>query len=89
MYKYIRWTKKNPFKDMLIQIGGILYSYDKLADIYGIKNVETKNTTKINEIEGKTTDEVIESTLKEIDTQLTDEEYNDFMIMFEKNLKKK
>lgn len=89
MYKYIKWTKKNPFKNMLIQIGGIWYTYDKLADIYGIKNVETKNTTKINEIEGKTTDEVIESTLKEIDTQLTDEEYNDFMIMFEKNLKKK
>ena len=89
MYKYIKWTKKNPFKNMLIQIGGIWYTYDKLADIYGIRNVETKNTTKINEIEGKTTDEVIESTLKEIDTQLTDEEYNDFMIMFEKNLKKK
>jgi hypothetical protein len=89
MYKYIKWTKKNPFKNMLIQIGGIWYTYDKLADIYGIRNVETKNTTKINEIESKTTDEVIESTLKEIDVQLTDEEYNDFMVMFEKNLKKK
>jgi hypothetical protein len=89
IYKYIKWSKKNPFKNMLIQIGGIWYTYDKLADIYGIKNIETKNDTKIKELESQTTNEVMESTLKEIDSQLTDKEFNDFMVKVKENLNKK
>jgi hypothetical protein len=89
MYKYIKWSKKNPFKNTLIQIGGIWYSYDKLADIYGIKNVKTKNENKIKQIETNITDETIESTLKEIDSELTDKEFNDFMVKLNENLNKK
>jgi hypothetical protein len=89
IYKYIKWGKKNPFKNMLIQIGGIWYTYDKLSDIYGIKNIETKNDTKIKELESQTTNEVMESTLKEIDSQLTDKEFNDFMVKVKENLNKK
>jgi hypothetical protein len=88
MYNYIKWSKKNPFKNMLIQIGGIWYSYDKLADIYGIKNVETKNYDKIKELESKTTDEVIKSTLEEINLKLTDEQYDDFLKLAQENINK-
>jgi hypothetical protein len=88
MYNYIKWSKKNPFKNMLIQIGGIWYSYDKLADIYGIKNVETKNYDKIKELESKTTDEVIKSTLEEINLKLTDEQYDAFLKLAQENINK-
>jgi hypothetical protein len=73
---------------MLIQIGGIWYSYDKLADIYGIKNVETKDYAKIKELESKTTDEVIKSTLEEVNLKLTDEQYDAFLKLAQENINK-
>lgn len=88
IYNYVRFSKKNPFKNMLLQIGGIWYTYDKLSDIYGIKNIKTKDEVKIKELESQTTDEVMESALKEIDNQLTDEEFNDFMVKVKENLNK-
>jgi hypothetical protein len=88
MYKYVRFSKKNPFKNILLNIGGVWYSYDKLADIYGIKNVETKNDAKIKEIESQTTDETIKSTLEEINLKLTDEQYDAFMKKCQEDLNK-
>jgi hypothetical protein len=88
MYKYVRFSKKNPFKNILLNIGGVWYSYDKLADIYGIKNVETKNEVKIKEIESQTTDETIKSTLEEINLRLTDEQYDAFMKKCQEDLNK-
>lgn len=89
IYKYIKWSKKNPFKNMLIQIGGIWYTYDKLADIYGVKNIETKNDNKINELERQITPETLNDSLKDIDLKLSDKEYDDFMKKLQNELNKK
>jgi acyl-CoA hydrolase len=84
VYKYVKFSKKNPFKDILIKIGGVWYSFDKLADIYGIKNVETRNPTQIQKIEKQITPEVIENTLEEIDLKVDDQEYNNIIKELEK-----
>lgn len=55
---YLIWAKFNPYKRMALELGGVLYSYDKLAKMYGIEDKSTKNITDINKVE---------STIKEED----------------------
>jgi len=88
IYKYVKFSVKNPFKDMVIKIGGIWYTYDKLADIYGVKNIETKNNNKINELESQITPETLNDSLKDIDLKLSDKEYDDFMKKLQNELNK-
>ena len=89
VYKYVKFSKKNPFKDILIKIGGVWYSFDKLADIYGIKNIETRNPKQIQKIEQEITPEVIEKSLEDINMKVDDKTYNDIMKELEKKFKKK
>lgn len=79
IYNYVRFSKKNPFKNMLIQIGGVWYTYDKLADIYGINNIKTKDDVKINKLESQITPDTFKDSLKDIDLKLSDKEYDDLM----------
>jgi hypothetical protein len=88
VYKFIKYNHKNPFKSTLIQIGGIWYSFDKLADIYGIKNIETKDPKTIEKLNSEVTPENFEETLKDIDLQMDDKEFDSFLSDMKKDLKK-
>ena len=88
MYKFIKYNHKNPFKSTLIQIGGIWYSFDKLADIYGIKNIETKDPKTIEKLSSEVTPENFEETLKDIDLQMDDKEFDSFLSDMKKDLEK-
>lgn len=88
VYKFIKYNHKNPFKSILIQIGGIWYSFDKLADIYGIKNIETKDPKTIEKLNSEVTPENFEKTLKDIDLQMDDKEFDSFLSDMKKDLKK-
>jgi hypothetical protein len=89
IYKTSNWRSRNPLRSLILDIGGVFYTYDQLADIYGIKNVGTKNTTKIKELENQVTDKTYETALEDIDYKLTDEEYNEFIINLMKKLDEK
>jgi len=88
VYKFIKYNHKNPFKSTLIQIGGVWYSFDKLADIYGIKNIETKDPKTIEKLNSEVTPENFEKTLKDIDLQMEDKEFDSFLSDMKKDLKK-
>ena len=46
--KTYNWRSKNPFKSLVFDIGGTIYTYDQLAKIYGIENKSTKNKELVN-----------------------------------------
>jgi hypothetical protein len=88
VYKFIKYNHKNPFKSILIQIGSVWYSFDKLADIYGIKNIETKDPKTIEKLSSEVTPENFEETLKDIDLQMDDKEFDSFLSDMKKDLEK-
>lgn len=87
-----KYPKTYNITSMGLQIGGIWYSYDKLAEIYGIKpkspetdkKNKTQPTPKELELEfDKNKDKMTEVIIKDLTGGLTDEELN---LKFQKSL---
>lgn len=43
VYKTFNWRSRNPFKSLIFDIGGVIYTYDQLSKMYGIENNKSIN----------------------------------------------
>lgn len=78
-YFGLKYPKTFSVTSIGLQLGGIWYSYDKLAGIYGLKNNNEKDVKKQKELNSEfdlNKDKHIEDIMKEVEKNINTEEQN-------------